>query len=130
MSLVQYTAINRGSLISGHVEGTEYSFDLPFASKTTEIKRQGVPAVSLSGKRFYTGHRVETSISLTTAPLHIASQSAINESVEEMFMSVASGEMFEIDFGSGYEQYVIDGSLSKSIVDNFYNQFSFKAVKV
>lgn len=127
MSQFQYTAVNRGTLMSGHSEGTEYLFDLPIASLSTNVSSEGDTQISLSGKRYRTFHRTEKQLSITTAPIH-ASQNLIIESVHELFMSVCAGETFEIDLGGGLQPYIIDGGLSESIIDNVFKQFSFKVV--
>lgn len=136
MSVVRYLAVDRGNLIAGHSEQTEYLFEVPFSSMSTSESRQGRAQTSLSGKPFYTLHHVTRSHSLTTVNLHRVNDANTIASMEEMFSSVAAGETFFIDiYGTAgtpdnERSFVLDGGFSKAVTDVLFVQFSFKVVEL
>lgn len=95
MAVFKYFAVDRGDLISGHSEGTEYSFEIPLQDWTPIRKRIETTKKSLSGKRqFTTLHRIERFHSFMTVGDPNASM-LLN--FLELESSVAAGETFYID---------------------------------
>lgn len=136
MSVIRYTAIDRGKLISGHSEATEYSFEVPISSFGENTQSLGSVQTSLSGNRFQTLHSIERAASLSSSMLHRTNDSATIESMEEFLSSVAAGEPFEIDvYGSlaspgTFKNYALDGSFSSSIAEFVFLQYSFQVVEL
>lgn len=136
MSVVTYTAVDRGRLVSGHSELTEYSFEMPVSSVSMSAQNQGTVQKSLSGKRFHTLHNIERSTSLTTILIHRIQESDVIDQIEEFLSSVAAGETFQIDlygslaFPGNVSTYAVDGPHSTEIVDSVYLQYSFNVVEI
>lgn len=136
MSVIRYTAIDRGKLIDGHSELTEYSFDFPITAFDSNSENKGSIQTSLSGKKYHTLHQIERTSAFTSVLLHRVEDAGIIASLEEFFSSVAAGETFEIDvYGTlaspgTFNNYTIRGSLSASVVDVTYLQYSFEVVEL
>jgi len=131
MAAITYTAIDRGDLVSGHSELTEYSFDVPIESFQKSIKREQSTVSSLSGKRFTSLMRLDVFYSAKTVPTD--DQSTI-DNMREFLSSVAAGETFTIDlFGSvstpdNPVTFKLDGDTGEDLNIISYS-FSFKVVK-
>ena len=91
MATITYTA--KRSLISGHTAGEEYTIDLPLEDWTPESEPETNSVTSLGGKKFESLHRIEKSWSAGSTPID---DSALIETVDEFFDSVAAGEVFDI----------------------------------
>lgn len=126
MSAIQYTAIDRGDLVSGHTENTVYTFDVPLKSFNRSIKRKQNTATSLSGRRLTTLHHIKNTYKLQTAPVN---DSAVLASMREFMTSVMAGEQFSIDvYGSvavpnSFSEFVLISDVSETLVDiaGFYS---------
>ena len=136
MSVITYIARDRGKLVSGHSDLTEYSIEVPISSYNTTRENKGALQRSLSGVPFKTLHRIESSVSLSTILLHKSSDATTIAEIEEFLSSVAAGESFLIDaYGSllspdDPKEYTINGSSSVSVVEVLFYQYSFKAVEL
>lgn len=134
MSAIIYDAVDRGDLISGHTEGTEYSFDYLLRTFNRSTKRRQNTVVSLSGRRVTTLHHIKSSYTVETVPENDATSLA---NMREFLTSVVAGEEFTIDvFGSvatpdNPRSFVLTGDFSETLVDptGFYTfSFSVEAV--
>lgn len=95
MAAVTYTAWR--SLVSGHVEGDEYSLDIPLASLERRVAEEKERTESLSGNEETLLHRLDVFWSCTTANIKEADIGALREFLD----STAGGEQFTFDpYGS------------------------------
>lgn len=98
MAYVTYTAVDRGSLVSGHSDGTSYSLDFRAASINRARGRDAEESVSLSGKTETLFNRQDKTWTITTT--HV--EDADFGQWEEFLDSVAGGESFTLDpYASG-----------------------------
>jgi hypothetical protein len=134
MSAFNYIAVDRGGLVAGHSELTEYSFNYPLAKFDRAVARSQSTAVSLSGVRATTFHNIEHRLTVATAPENDPEMLA---QMREFLQSIVAGESFTIDaYGTvltpqSPQTYVLDGNYSEKLVDfsGFYS-FSFGVVQV
>jgi len=131
MAAITYTAIDRGDLITGHSELTEYSFDVPVEQFQKNTRREQSTVSSLSGRRVTTLHRLDTTFTVST--VETDDQTSI-DNMREFLSSVAAGEEFTIDvFGSVLTPdnpitFKLDGDYGERLNIISYS-FNFKVVK-
>jgi len=94
MAVFTYTAVDRGDLVSGHSEGTEYSIEFPLAEWSPIKKKDEVVTRSLSGVKRTVLHGIAKKYSFKTVS---TDDQSIIDGMEEMFDSVSAGEVFTID---------------------------------
>lgn len=94
MAVITYNAVDRGDLVSGHSEGTEYTIEIPFTEWTPRNKKKGNTVSSLSGVKHHVLHYIERSFSFRTLG---TDDTNLIASLDELFSSVAAGEVFTID---------------------------------
>lgn len=94
MSAITYTAKDRGDLIAGHSEETEYSFDLYLQEYQVSNRVKGNTTTSLSGVMYSNFHHIERTASVVTSPT--ASSTVLNN-IREFLTSVVAGEQFTLD---------------------------------
>ena len=94
MGTLTYTAVDRGRLVLGHSEGTEYTIEIDFKKFTPNVKRETSESNSLSGKRFTVFHRADSTASVST--IQIVDED-IQKQMSEFFDSVLAGEEFTLD---------------------------------
>lgn len=135
MSVITYTAIDRGELASGHSELTEYSIETGFNNFQRSNNRVATPAVSLSGNsRETTFSRVDVTYNVSTVPENDATKL---EELREFISSILAGEQFTIDLNGTTVTpdnpiaYKLVGDPSENIaeISGFYS-FSFQVVRV
>jgi len=98
MAVFTYTAVDRGDLAGGHSEGTEYSIELPLSEWSPIKKKDEVVTRSLSGIKSTVLHNIAKKYSFRTVS---TDDQSIIDGMEELFDSVAAGEIFSIDpYGS------------------------------
>lgn len=134
MANITYFAVDRGKLISGHSEGTEYNLDVPISNFQESTRRKQKTITSLSGQNTTILHHIIRRASVSTSP---SEETAVIDGMREFLDSVAGGEVFQIDlYGSSAtpldpKNYRLEGNYSESLVDitGFY-KFSFKVKEV
>ena len=128
MAVFTYIAKDRGSLVSGHSDGTEYSIEIELAEWLPTNNKEESVTRPIDGPKFTVLHRIERGFNFKTVSTE---DQTIIDGLIEMFDSVAAGEEFSIDpYGS---IAVPDESFDVSIDGNyrqtreFQVEFSFSA---
>lgn len=107
MGSLTYLAVDQGRMISGHSEGTEYSFDLNFRVFTPNTKRAAFESKPLS-KKYKTTTFLGKEYLANVATVWIDSAS-VHAQMNEFLDSIDAGEEFILDpYGtalSPVEQY-------------------------
>ncbi|MAD69943.1 MAG: hypothetical protein CL538_05405 [Alcanivorax sp.] len=136
MATITYTA--KRSLMAGHVEGEEYSLEIPIEDWTPQRERVTEEVTALGGKEFQTFHRKDRLWSVSTVPLDAIGQvepddALLVEQLQEWEDSVQAGEVFQIDpFGTAEVpaqpiNVTLKGDVSDSLVNTVgYYRYSFK----
>tara|TARA_R110001599_G_scaffold339851_1_gene559704 strand:- start:5629 stop:6030 length:402 start_codon:yes stop_codon:yes gene_type:complete len=98
MAVFTYIAKDRGSLVVGHSEDTEYSIEIGLSQwESTKDKNEAVTR-PIDGPKFTVLHGIERGFSFKTVSTE---DQAVIDGLIEMFDSVAAGEEFSIDpYGS------------------------------
>jgi len=114
------TYIAKRSLMAGHVEGEEYTFEVPISDWTPRPRRQAASSTSLSGRRFDRLTRIDREWRVSTVAEDDEAKLA---QLEEFLDSVAGGETFEITHSGTLRTCQIDGDPSWSLVNSvgFYS---------
>jgi hypothetical protein len=94
MGSIIYTAVDRGRLVSGHSEGTQYSIDMGIKKFDPTFKREINESVSLSGLRTTLFHRADHTASVSTVQV---TDLATHLQMNEFYDSVIAGEVFFFD---------------------------------
>lgn len=133
MTVITYTAVDRGDLVAGHSALTEYSFEVPLLSFNSADNRSQTTVTALSGKTFTTLKHIKKTHAIQTRPIK---DEDLEAQVREFLSSVAAGEEFLLDpFGKLLE---VDepltckrsGNYSRTISQGKYYSFSFGVEQV
>lgn len=134
MASITYDAVDRDFMVSGHSEGTEYSFDIELTRNQLIPRMDKTSPRSISGQRVTVLRNVEVSYSIQTAPVN---DPALIASMREFLFSVAGGEQFTLDAMGSLATpdnpitVELQGNFSENLVDiSGYYTFSFQVVKV
>lgn len=128
MTVITYTAVDRGDLVAGHSALTEYSFELPLLSFNSTANRSQTTVTALSGKTFTTLKHIKKTYSIQTRP---TKDEALAAQVREFLSSVAAGEEFSLDpFGKLLQAdepltCKLSGNYSQTISQGKYFSYSF-----
>jgi len=96
MASITYTANARAPLVSGHVAGTEYSFDVDIRAHAVTIDVPKASHISLGGNTETVLQRSSEATKYT-----IAWPTTTDDSMREFLYSIAAGEGFTFDaFGT------------------------------
>ena len=101
MSAITYTANARASLISGHVAGTDYTFEIKARAHDRGRNIRSSQVSALSGTLETTLEGIDGVLSLT---LGSVADGAEMDQVYEWFDSVAGGEIFLFDLNGTASQ--------------------------
>lgn len=133
MTVITYTAMDRGDLIAGHSELTEYSFEVPLLAFNSSTTRAQNTVTALSGRSFTTLKHIKVNHSIQTRP---TKDQDLRDQMREFLSSVAGGEEFSIDlFGKLLSEddpitCKISGNYSQALTQGKFYAFSFGAVQV
>lgn len=98
MAVFKYIAIDRGDLVSGHSAQTEYSIEIALTEWTPQKKQKKSMIEPMDGPMHVLLLGLRRRYDFTTIPIDDV---AIIAEFEEMFDSIAAGEIFWIDpFGT------------------------------
>lgn len=132
MATITFTA--KRSLISGHTDGDEVTFEIALRSANRSPRRMTKEAKSLSGRRITRLMHRENQRNFQTPPFN---DSALKAQLIEFLDSVAAGESWTLDiYGTEAAPddprgYIIQGDYSETLVDiTGFWQFGWQAVEV
>jgi len=91
MAVFTYVAVDQGNLVSGHSEGTQYTIELPLSEWIPIKKKDDVVTRSLSGIKHTVLHNIAKKYKFRTVS---TDDQNIIDGMEEMFDSIAAGEIF------------------------------------
>lgn len=94
MGSILYFAKDRGRLMSGHSDGTEYGLDVNFERDELDEERDQTTTKSLSGNTFTQLRRIDSTLTLTTSWI---TNTTTYAQMLEFLSSVSGGELFEVD---------------------------------
>lgn len=98
MAVFTYVAKDRGFLVAGHSEGTEYSIEIGLSEWSPTNKKNEAVSRPIDGPKFTLLHGIERGFNFETVSTE---DQSIIDGLIEMFDSVAGGEDFTIDpYGS------------------------------
>lgn len=127
------TFIARRSLISGHADGDQVTFEIRLRSANRSPRRMTQEAKSLSGRRMTRLMHREDRRNFQTPPFK---DPALRDQVIEFLDSVAAGESWTLDvYGTEAapddpRAYIIQGDYSETLVDiTGFWQYSWQAVE-
>jgi len=114
------TYIAKRSLMAGHVEGEEYTFEVPISDWTPRPRRQVASSTSLSGRRFERLTRIDREWRTSTVAEDDETKLA---QLEEFLDSVSGGETFDITPFATLYTCQLEGDPSWSLVNSvgFYS---------
>lgn len=131
MATITFTA--RRSLIAGHNDGDQITFEIPLRSASRSPRRMTEVAKSLSGRRMTRLMHREDRRNFQTPPFN---SPTLKAQMVEFLDSVAAGEPWTLDvsgaaaYPSDIGTYILQGDYSETLVDQTgFWQYSWQAVE-
>lgn len=118
MAVITYTA--KRSLMAGHVEGEEHTFEVALSDWTPRRRRRVASATSLNGRKFDRFTRLDKEWRVAA----VADDDLVVLAQREEFLdSVAGGETFEIEHRGVLYTCTLEGDASWSLTNSagFYS---------